>query len=219
LEPTKPEAIEATPLKPSPVVSKKVAKKQQSKAGNRGNKDLLSIVEKTVMNDFEAQQLIDVLLNKQSGNFSAGDNEWVEQGKMSETSKLQKQIAELEKAMEEETAKGKSFKDKMTELRRELNEEKSAKAATTRMIEELNNSRTQETNNLNNKLQQVQYDMTQQITIIQTQLNQQVQHNHQMELDQTHYLATIENLNQQLKKANETAMNSTASAANDQHIL
>lgn len=218
-EPSKPEVIEAAPAKPSPVVSKKVAKKQQSKAGNHGSKDLLSIVEKTVMNDFEAQQLIDVLLNKQSGSFTGGDNEWVEQGKMSETSKLQKQIGELEKAMEEEVAKGKSFKDKMTELRRELNEEKSAKAGTQRMIDELNNSRTQEINNLNNKLQQVQFDMTQQITIIQTQLNQQVQHNHQMELDQTHYMASIENLNQQLKKANEAAMNSTTSAANDQHIL
>jgi len=217
IELPKPEPVCAKPEapKPSPVVSKKAAKKQNQNAAKLGSKDLLSIVEKSVLNDFEAQQIIDVLLNKQSGNFTSEADEWVEQGKPSETTKLTKKIEELQNTLKEEVAKAGSFKDKMSELRRDLNEEKSAKASLTRMIEEINNTRTQETNNFNTKLQQVQYDTT----ILQTQLNQQMQHSHQLELSQGHYQATIDSLNQQLEIANATAVSASASAANDPNLL
>jgi len=214
IEPPVVEPVKVEAPKPSPVVAKKTGKKQSQNAAKFQAKDLLTVVEKTVLNDFEAQQIIDVLLNKQSGNFSTGADDWVEQGKPSETTKLQKRIDEMEKALEEETAKGQSFKDKMTDLRRELNEEKSAKAAASRTIEELNHTRTQETNNLSTKLQQVQYEMT----ILQTQLNQQVQHSHQLELSTTHYQATIDSLNQQLEISNAAAVSASA-ASNDPNLL
>jgi len=108
--------------------------------------------------------------------------------------------------------KGKSFSDKMTCLRRELNEEKSAKANHNRIIEELTAARAQDVNNINNKLQQ----LINENSLLKGQLSQEVSHRRNIELSQTHYQATIDSLNQQLEMARAAA--ATASA-NDPHVL
>jgi len=199
--------------KPSPTKQKAKKEKNVPTEAAPGNpKDLLAIVKKTAFNDVEAQKLIDVLLTKQSGDPLNTSEEWIEKGKPTESQKLRQELNETIQALEEERMKGKSFSDKMTNLRRELNEEKSAKANHNRIIEELTAARAQDVNNINNKLQQ----LINENSLLKGQLSQEVSHRRNIELSQTHYQATIDSLNQQLEMARAAA--ATASA-NDPHVL
>jgi ribosome-binding protein 1 len=199
--------------KPSPTKQKAKKEKNVPTEAAPGNpKDLLAIVKKTAFNDVEAQKLIDVLLTKQSGDPHNTSEEWIEKGKPTESQKLRQELNETIQALEEERIKGKSFSDKMTNLRRELNEEKSAKANHNRIIEELTAARAQDVNNINNKLQQ----LINENSLLKGQLSQEVSHRRNIELSQTHYQATIDSLNQQLEMARAAA--ATASA-NDPHVL
>jgi len=212
------EEIELVPepvkiVKPSP--TKQKAKKEKhvpAEAASANPKDLLSIIKKTAFNDAEAQNLIDVLLTKQSGDPLNTSEEWIEKGKPTESQKLRQELNETIHVLEEERMKGKSFSDKMTSLRRELNEEKSAKANHNRIIEELTAARAQDVNNINNKLQQ----LINENSLLKGQLSQEVSHRRNIELSQTHYQATIDSLNQQLEMARAAAANASA---NDPHVL
>jgi len=199
--------------KPSPTKQKAKKEKNVPTEAAPGNpKDLLAIVKKTAFNDVEAQKLIDVLLTKQSGDPLNTSEEWIEKGKPTESQKLRQELNETIQALEEERMKGKSFSDKMTNLRRELNEEKSAKANHNRIIEELTAARAQDVNNINNKLQQ----LINENSLLKGQLSQEVSHRRNIELSQTHYQATIDQQQQQLEMARAAA--ATASA-NDPHVL
>merc|ERR1712123_272336 len=209
------EEIELVPepvkiVKPSP--TKQKAKKEKAEAASANPKDLLSIIKKTAFNDVEAQNLIDVLLTKQSGDPPNTSEEWIEKGKPTESQKLRQELNETIHVLEEERMKGKSFSDKMTSLRRELNEEKSAKANHNRIIEELTAARAQDVNNINNKLQQ----LINENSLLKGQLSQEVSHRRNIELSQTHYQATIDSLNQQLEMARAAA---AQASANDPHVL
>lgn len=209
-EVAKPRAVKVEAAKPSPKVAAKKSAKKQGNSAKHESKELLAIVEKTVLNDLEAQQIIDVILNKQGG--SGGDGgDWVEKGKLSETSKLQKALGDAESALYEEVAKAQSLTDKMVALRRELNEEKSSKAAASRTIEEMNKSRGHEIANLTAKLTEAQCD----VTVLQTQLNQQVQHQAQLEASQAHFHDTIGSLNLQLEMSNVAVGTASATAAGE----
>merc|ERR1711892_1340236 len=197
-------------VKPSP--TKQKAKKEKAEAASANPKDLLSIIKKTAFNDVEAQNLIDVLLTKQSGDPLNTSEEWIEKGKPTESQKLRQELNETIHVLEEERMKGKSFSDKMTSLRRELNEEKSAKANHNRIIEELTAARAQDVNNINNKLQQ----LINENSLLKGQLSQEVSHRRNIELSQTHYQATIDSLNQQLEMARAAA---AQASANDPHVL
>jgi len=200
-------------VKPSP--TKQKAKKEKTvptEAASANPKDLLSIIKKTAFNDVEAQKLIDVLLTKQSGDPLNTSEEWIEKGKPTESQKLRQELNETIQVLEEERMKGKSFSDKMTSLRRELNEEKSAKANHNRIIEELTAARAQDVNNINNKLQQ----LINENSLLKGQLSQEVSHRRNIELSQTHYQATIDSLNQQLEMARAAA---ASASANDPHLL
>merc|ERR1712142_182453 len=188
--------------KPSP--TKQKAKKEKNVPADANPKDLLSIVKKTAFNDVEAQKLIDVLLTKQSGDPLNTSEEWIEKGKPTESQKLRQELNETIQALEEERMKGKSFADKMTSLRRELNEEKSAKANHNRIIEELTQARAQEMNNSTNKLQQ----LINENSLLKGQLSQKVTHRRNIEMNQTHYQATIDNLNQQQQQQPEKSAQS-----------
>jgi len=203
-----PEPVKAS--KPSP--TKQKAKKEKPEASPATPKELLATIKKTAFNDVEAQKLIDVLLTKQSGDPLNTSEEWIEKGKPTESQKLRQELNETIQALEEERMKGKSFADKMTSLRRELNEEKSAKANHNRIIEELTQARAQEMNNSTNKLQQ----LINENSLLKGQLSQEVTHRRNIEMNQTHYQATIDNLNQQLEIARAQAANASA---NDPHLL
>jgi len=212
------EEIEQVPepikvVKPSPTKQKPKKEKANSMEAIPANpKDLLAIIKKTAFNDVEAQKLIDVLLTKQSGDPLNTSEEWIEKGKPTESQKLRQELNETIKVLEEERIKGKSFADKMACLRRELNEEKSAKANHNRIIEELTAARDQQINNVNNKLQ----GFINENTLLKGQLSQEVSHRRNIELSQTHYQATIDSLNQQLEMARAAA---ASASANDPHLL
>ncbi len=85
-------------------------------------------MKKTWLDETEAQQLIDALLNKQAGGTGASSSGWVEsgaKGQAGELKALQKRLDERSSALEEEVARNKSITNKMHDLRQELNQAKS----------------------------------------------------------------------------------------------
>jgi len=85
--------VEAEPAKaPAPTPAPQVIEKKANKKGHESGKpslvtanDLLAAVKRSQLNELEAQRMIDVLLNKQSGGGrgGAGDSGWVDAGKNS----------------------------------------------------------------------------------------------------------------------------------------
>ena len=116
---------------------------------------MLTIVKKTSFNDAEAQKLIDVLLTKQSGDALNTSDEWIEKGKPTEAQRLKQELSDTVRYLEEEKSKVKSFTDKLTSMRKELNDERAAKANYNRNIEEFQKARAQEVGAVNSRLQQV----------------------------------------------------------------
>ena len=75
-------------------------------------------VMKTPLDDLEIQNVIDLLLTRQTGSSSSNYHDWVDASdKKNETKILQGQLAEKEALLAEETAKVKSITDKMAALR------------------------------------------------------------------------------------------------------
>ena len=211
--PVKEEKVAVAEVKEAPVVvetvkntksspSKQKAKKEKtvpteaaSPAAPSSPKELLSIVKKTPFNDTEAQKLIDVLLTKQSGDSLNTSDEWIEKGKPTETQKLKQELSETLHYLEDERMKVKSFTDKLTAMRKELNDEKSAKASHNRIIDEIQKARGQEVSAINNRLQQVVADNN----LLQNNLQQEVAMRRNLELNHSHYQTSIDNLNSQLE--------------------
>ena len=228
--PVKEEKVSVVEVKEAPVVvetvkntksspSKQKAKKEKpvpteaaSPAAPSSPKELLSIVKKTPFNDTEAQKLIDVLLTKQSGDSLNTSDEWIEKGKPTETQKLKQELSETLHYLEDERMKVKSFTDKLTAMRKELNDEKSAKASHNRIIDEIQKARGQEVSAINNRLQQVVADNN----LLQNNLQQEVAMRRNLELNHSHYQTSIDNLNSQLEMAKMAA--SQAKAA-DPHFM
>jgi len=209
------EVVAAPPVvevKPSTVKQTK-SKKSKGESASNNPKDLLTVVKKTAFSDSEAQQLIDVLLTKQSGPADLNNSEeWIEKGKPSESQKLKMQLNEMEKQLEEEQMKGKSFQDKMAALRLELNQEKSAKASHSRIVEEMNARHGQEVSMVNNKMQ----GLLSESNLLKGQLSQIQLQLRDAEAMRVQYQATIDSLSGQLHVA--TTAVATASA-NDPHIM
>ena len=84
----------------------------------------------------------------------------------------------------------------MASLRRELNEEKSAKVNHNQIIEELTQARSQEMNNSTNKFQELIIENN----LLKEQLSQEANYRRNTEMNQTHYQAIINDLKQQLEK-------------------
>jgi len=197
-------------VKPSPV---KQTKNKKSKAeGGSNPKDLLSVIKKTAFNDAEAQEIIDVLLTKQSGDMLNSSEEWIEKGKPSESQKLKLQLGEMEKSLNEEQVKGKSLQDKLTSLRVELNQEKAAKASHNRAIEEINARQSNEVNIINNKMQ----GFINENSMLKGQLNQIQMQIRDVESMRVGYQATIDNLSQQLQMSHAAVANAEAT---NPHLL
>merc|ERR1712156_1386560 len=132
--------------------------KQQSKKNKKSNKpkdelilqpktsldDLLQLVMKTPLDDLEIQNVIDLLLTRQTGSSSSNYHDWVDASdKKNETKILQGQLAEKEALLAEETAKVKSITDKMAALRVDLNGARNTTVQSQRYVNELEAQRKQ----------------------------------------------------------------------------
>lgn len=169
---------------------KKPSKEKSKKAAKNSNYEaVLEVVRKAALSDTEAQGIVDILLNKQTGKVEA-DDDWIEQGKESENKKMARRVAELQVSLEEENCKSGNLEKKMVALRKELNESKSQLAGHRRDQEEVGNKKTQEIAQINTRLQGVM-----------SQLNNSVTLNRQLETNQTHYQTTITQLQAQLAQA------------------
>jgi hypothetical protein len=110
-------------------------------------------VKKTLLNDDEAQQLIDILLNKQSGD-AMSSSEWTDAGKTGAGgSSVQKQLEAKTAALSEQEAALKSLTDRLNMLRLELNNTKSQANSAQRIIDEAQNRHQHEVDNLQTRLQ------------------------------------------------------------------
>lgn len=102
--------------------------------------ELISFVKKTPLDDSEAQQLIDILLNKQAGS-STQNGDWVEPGKASSTGgevkQLQKALKEKEEELSEQEVVVNGLTQKLAGLRQELNAAKSGQVRERKKGEEL----------------------------------------------------------------------------------
>ena len=75
---------------------------------------------KTSLDDLEIQNVIDLLLTRQTGSGTSSNyHDWIDasENKNNETKNLQRQLAEKEELLTEEEAKCKSITSKMNELR------------------------------------------------------------------------------------------------------
>jgi len=203
------------PTKQSPVkqkVKKDKPVSSETPASVSSPKELLSIVKKTAFNDAEAQKLIDVLLTKQSGDSLNTSDEWIEKGKPTESQKLRQELNETLRMFEEEKTKSKSFSDKVTNMRKELNDERAAKSSHNKIIDEIQKKHMLEVSNVNNHLQQLR----QQNEMLQGNIQQELHLRRNLEMNQATFQASIDGLNQQLEMAKIAA---ASAKANDPHLL
>ena len=121
-------SAEVTPKKSKKMKIKEVdSRKSKKKAENElmiqpenSLEDLVGMVLKTPLDDLEIQNVIDLLLTKQTGSSSSGMtwNDWIDSSKnKNETEILQRQLAEKEAMLNDEVAKCKSVTEKMNLLR------------------------------------------------------------------------------------------------------
>merc|ERR1719225_1792600 len=120
-------------------------------------KDLLTAIKKTSFNDEDAQAIINVLLTKQSGDAMNTSEEWIEQGKPSETKQLKQELTEAFKALEEERNHKIAFEKQLTTMKKDLNEKlagvkKAAGAEHQRIMGELVAQHTHQMNQTNARL-------------------------------------------------------------------
>ena len=162
------EVVESPPPAPEPVAkstpTKGKGKKQKSEATAAPQvvlpgtpKDLLTAIKKTSFNDEDAQAIINVLLTKQSGDAMNTSEEWIEQGKPSETKQLKQELTEAFKALEEERNHKIAFEKQLTTMKKDLNEKlagvkKAAGAEHQRIMGELVAQHTHQMNQTNARL-------------------------------------------------------------------
>ena len=207
------ETVKSTNVKSSPTKQKnKKDKSVPTETATQSPKELLAVVKKTSFNDAEAQKLIDLLLTKQSGDALNTSDEWIEKGKPTETQKLKQELGELEEVLKEERMKNKSFTDKFSAMKRELNDERAAKANHNRIIDEIQKARQQEVSNINNRLQQVVTENN----ILQGNLQTEAALRREIEMNQGAYQASINSLSRELEIANAAMLQAKA---NDPHLL
>merc|ERR1719342_1888556 len=202
----------AKPVKSSPAKQKAKKEKAVADFAAPNPKELLTIVKKTSFNDAEAQKLIDVLLTKQSGEALNTSDEWIEKGKPTEAQRLKQELSDTVRYLEEEKSKVKSFTDKLTSMRKELNDERAAKANYNRNIEEFQKARAQEVGAVNSRLQQVVAENT----LLKNNLQNELAVRRSVEMNTSHFQATIDNLTSQLEMAKMAA---SQAKANDPHLL
>ena len=114
---------------------------------------LMTLVQKAELSRSEIQILIDQLLNKQLDNPSE-HSEWIE-GRADPMIKLKKQLAEKEKALDDEHEASVAFQNKLKELRVELNAERSRLSVNVRHLEEALNAKMTETQTLHTRMQHI----------------------------------------------------------------
>ncbi|XP_076666065.1 uncharacterized protein LOC143367789 isoform X2 [Andrena cerasifolii] len=185
----------APPTQSSNKESKKAKKKNDILAQIGGDKDavnvslLMPLVQKAELSRSEIQILIDQLLNKQLDNPSE-HSEWTE-GRADPVIKLKKQLAEKEKALNDEHEANIAFQTKLKELRAELNSERSRLTANVRQLEEALNAKVTETQTLHTRMQHIleshaaeKQGFTRQIEQLQTKVNENAAIIHKMQEDQ-----------------------------------
>jgi len=167
VEETTPEVVEAVEIpEPAPVevVQEVVQQQQQQQPKKEGKKkqksnkpkdelilqpknsldDLLQLVMKTPLDDLEIQNVIDLLLTRQTGSSGSNYHDWTDAGKeKNETKILQGQLAEKDALLAEESAKVKSITDKMAALRVDLNGARNTTVQSQRYVNELEAQRKQ----------------------------------------------------------------------------
>merc|ERR1711915_320019 len=141
--PTELEAQIETPVieRPTPTPTQEKKKKKDKNKNDvvtsiSKEEKLLPLVKGAQLSSGEIQTLIDILLNKQQAS-NGGD--WVEKGaKADPATLLKRQLEETEKSLEDKEEAHKNLAAKITELRQELNGERSGAIKLKTQLEEIN---------------------------------------------------------------------------------
>jgi len=215
-----PKPVEVAPepiAKSTPTKTK--AKKQKAEAVSvptialGSPRDLLTAIKKTSFNDEEAQAVINVLLTKQSGGPLNTSEEWIEQGKPSETKQLKQELNEAFKALEEERNNKIAFEKQLTMMRKDLNEKlvgvkKAAGVEHQRILAELAAQHTHNMNQANARMADMHNtEMSMRARMEEVQMEKM----HTV----TQYQAQVDNLSHQL----QMAQNQPTPTFNDPSLL
>jgi len=213
-----PKPVEVAPepiAKSTPTKTK--AKKQKAEAVSAPTigspRDLLIAIKKTSFNDEEAQAVINVLLTKQSGGPLNTSEEWIEQGKPSETKQLKQELNEAFKALEEERNNKIAFEKQLTMMRKDLNEKlvgvkKAAGVEHQRILAELAAQHTHNMNQANGRMADMHNtEMSMRARMEEVQMEKM----HTV----TQYQAQVDNLSHQL----QMAQNQPTPTFNDPSLL
>lgn len=172
---------------------KKKPAKEKQKQNKRKYDEIQDVIRKSALTDTEAQGIVDMLLKQQTGK-EERNSDWIEPGKETESKKMTRKVTELQADLNDEKEKSNNLEKKIASLRKELNEGKSTVACHRRELEEINVKKNQEINSINTRLQQIL-----------TQMNSTLALNRKLEANQSHYQATINNLQTQLSQVSGTS--------------
>ncbi|CAL4065732.1 unnamed protein product [Meganyctiphanes norvegica] len=126
------------PIPTSTQEKKKKKDKNKNDVVTSVEEKLLPLVKGAHLSSAEIQTLIDILLNKQQASASNG-GDWVEKGaKADPHTILKRQLEETEKRLEDKDEAHKNLSAKITELRKELNGERSSVVKLKQQLDETN---------------------------------------------------------------------------------
>ncbi len=152
-------------------------------------RSLIAAVKKTFLRDDEAQQLIDILLNKQSGSGGSGSNEWTSAGSSKAAGGGSGGLAELKKQLESKTtaladqeAAVKSLADRLNVLRAELNASKGQLNSAQRVLDDAHARHQHEVEALKSRLASGDDQHQRDVQQLQAQIAQFANHNQALQI-------------------------------------
>ncbi|QQP41023.1 Uncharacterized protein FKW44_015269, partial [Caligus rogercresseyi] len=176
--------------------------------------EILSLVERTAMDEGECQHLIDALLNKQE---DGGKASWVQNtGSASSLQSIQKHLSERESELSESRSSVKSLSDKLGQLRIELNASNLLSNNSSRLLEDMRSKHEKE----KAALAQDYESRAKEVSGLQSKLNAQLSLTQELEAklksssDLESLTTTNQTLNAQVEalRAKETQMEETLAA-------
>ncbi len=146
-------------------------------------KDLVSLAKKTALSDVEIQQVIDILLTKQSGA-PPSTSDWVEpmsSADKSEAKQLQRQLAEKDALLSEEMGKSRAFAERLNGLKQELGNHKTTCMNQQRYIEDMKNQHGQSVQMMEQKYVNEVGGLRRDVATLQGQIQYHMTHNQNLQ--------------------------------------
>jgi len=163
--------------------------------------ELVTAVKSIPLEATETQTMIDILLNRQLefGGVSTSHNGWVEPGSQkNKIDQLERDLSNRNSELDEERGKLKSITDRLSHVRRELNEEKTNHINARRAVDELQARHNQKAQALEARLQQEIDQHNRDVQHFQQQVQYHIGHSAQLQANLEAAAATAAESQQRL---------------------